>query len=106
MQEDNLYPNHGDYFGRQPIEQERDDKKEAKAYTDQRDIIAEFITRLDKQVEHYKSTDAIPAEVLTDPNEFMHVVAANKIVAEVFKLELNRFETLRDQMEKELHSPR
>ena len=46
------------------------------------DVLGDIIETLDEQIKFYSSVDAIPTDVQTKPEEFMHVVAANRITKE------------------------
>lgn len=57
-------------------------------------LIQDILDRFNEKVEFFKSVESIPEDVLTLPDEFMHIVAANKLVASMLQAELNYLEDL------------
>lgn len=79
--DDNVYPNQGDYFtSSEPEDQAIERNQEEAAVVNASPIIQEEIGRLAQRIEFYSSIDAIDASTMMNPEDFMHAVAANKIV--------------------------
>lgn len=92
---DNLYPNNGEYFSlRAPRDQLVEAKQEEREAYSHVKLIKEMVGRLEGRVAFYASVDSVPDETLTNPEEFMHVIAANKLTRENLKRELEGLEVL------------
>lgn len=95
---DNLYPNDGQYF---PLSEPQDQKDEKEA--EQNDVLSliptlkNFVERMEEKIAFYKSVDAVDEEQLLNPDEFMHVIAANKLVAQCLTAEMEYFKGLMDE---------
>lgn len=95
---DDLMPNDGTYFApKVPEEQKSEiDTENIKAKAAE-PVINDLIERFKERISYYKSVDSVDSSVLTVPDEFMHVIAANKIVAESLAAELDHLEGLLKQ---------
>lgn len=95
---DNLYPNDGQYFSLSEPQDQKDEKD-----SEQNDVLSllptlkDFVKRMDDKIAFYKSVDSIDDEQLLDPEEFMHVIAANKLVAKCLTAEREYFKGLMDE---------
>ena len=85
LAEDNLYPNDGTYINRRPAVQVEEQRKEKAKVVKEYPKIAEAIEELDEAIKHHTSIHAIGADVLANPDEFMHVVAGNKAAVAVLE---------------------
>jgi len=75
-----LYPNSGEFFGVPVNEEQKQEIKQDKAQAVQaKPVIKKALKYLDELIVFYGSIESISDDVLTNPNEFMHVVAANKL---------------------------
>jgi uncharacterized protein YhaN len=94
---DDMLPNDGSTFY-QPLIQ--DDEKQAEArqedakVADEMPIIQTATAFLEQKVAELKSIDAIPQHITSRPEEFMHVVAGNKIAASAVEEILTWFQAL------------
>ena len=80
MDNNNLYPNSGDYFAptepeRQVTEREQEIADTLKAIP----LLNEVIAHFDEQIFFYGSVNSIPAEALIDPIACTHILAGNKL---------------------------
>lgn len=82
MQEDNVYPTNGAYFA-PPREQEDEIEQERDQVLSSAPQIREVIDYLRECAKDLDSVSAIDQSVLTNPDEFMHVVAANQMAKEI-----------------------
>lgn len=86
MQEDNLY--------RRTFPQTIVPEQAEAADKERRDVLSELpilqavIDRLQAAVDHLGSINAIGSDVLTSPDDFMHVVAANKLAKASLEAEI------------------
>lgn len=94
MDSDNLYPRNGAYRPKEPTEQVLEKQKEETQTVKALPLIAEIIKRFEGRVEFYGSIDAVPEDVLTLPDEFMHLVAANKLTKAMLQAELDYLKEL------------
>ena len=95
MQEDNLMPRQGEYFGMTvPDDQTNAENKEKSEVTNELPVIDTVLKHLDKSIKFYSSVESISDDVLTNPDEFMHIVAANKLVVSILKTEKENLKTL------------
>ena len=87
--DDNLYPNQGAAFSplSVPVDQRRANDEEINETFQAVPLLKEIVERLDRQIAFYNSLDAVPSESLTNPEEFMHIVAANKLTIENLDIE-------------------
>lgn len=88
MFNDNIYPNNGQDFSsslRQGLKKK--DPKNEDEILQQVPVIKQVVRRLDEKIAFYSSVDAIPAELHTKPEEFMHAFAANRLTVENLKAE-------------------
>jgi hypothetical protein len=85
---DNLYPNDGTYFTLStPQDQVDEQTKQDKQAEKVAPLLKESIDRLKERIDFYKTIDAIDEDVLLEPELFMHVIAANKIVVQILSAE-------------------
>lgn len=86
--DDNLYPKSG-YRPSEPTLQQIEKAKEAAQVQKALPLIQDILDRFAEKIEFYKSVDSVPEEVLTFPDEFMHYIATNKLVASMLQAELD-----------------
>jgi len=93
MREDNFYRRQS---VPQMIPKDQEDalERERQQVLDDHPVIQEVIESLRERIEFYKSIDAIPTEITVHPDEFMHVVAANKLTVSNLETEAVRLEEL------------
>lgn len=85
---DDLYPNDGEvYILQQPFEIEKEIKDEEAQALKSEPLLKKTMDHLSNRIAHYKSIDAIPEDTLANPEEFMHVVAAQKVVVSILESE-------------------
>lgn len=94
MSPDNLYPRSGRYLLAEPIEQAQERVKEASQVAASLPLLQETITNLEDRIAFYSSVDSVPQEVATDPEKFMHVIAANRLTRDNLMAERDRLEEL------------
>ena len=78
----------------EPAEQVLEREKEANQVQANAPLIQEIIDSLDARIAFYGSLESIPADVLDDPEKFMHQVAANKLTVANLLTEKNTLEEL------------
>lgn len=93
MQEDNIYPNDSSMLDA-ALTREDDRDKELKEIAEQYPKLQEAAARLEQQIAFYSSIHCFPAAILENETEFMHHVAAYKIVVTVLQQELAQLNTL------------
>lgn len=93
-EEDNAYLNNGLPF--EPASRQRARDKEKAEVLQALPKLKEIVERLSDRIDFYKSVDSIPAEIMASPDEFMHVVAANKVVVQILDTERSLLEGLID----------
>jgi hypothetical protein len=87
---DNVYPNNGEYFtGAAPINQQEEQEKKEKETLDQLPLLKEVLDHLESRIKLYSSIDSIPSDVRLHPDEFMHVVEANRLTRTNLQQERN-----------------
>jgi hypothetical protein len=91
---DNLYPRSGRYLLAEPAEQAQERQKEAAQVSNSLPILQEIVTNLGERIAFYNSVDSVPQGVLTDPEKFMHIVAANRLTRDNLEAEKSRIEEL------------
>jgi len=89
MDSDNLYPRSGAYRPTEPSTQVADRAKESAQTLKAMPIIEDLLIRFEEKIAFYGSVESVPEEVLTIPDEFMHIVAANKIIKGLLEAELD-----------------
>jgi len=57
-------------------------------------IIEDLLIRFEEKIAFYGSVESVPEEVLTLPDEFMHIVTANKIIKGLLEAELDYLQDL------------
>lgn len=98
--DDNLYPRSGAYRPLEPTNQILEKQKIEAQVVKALPLIQELLTRFEEKVAFFKSIDSVPEDVLTIPDEFMHIVAANKLVAGMLEAELNYMRELVEEHSK------
>lgn len=92
---DNLYPNDGQYFSpTEPKDQREAREAEENELFSALPLIKAMIGRLEERITFYGSVESVPDDVLVHPEEFMHVVAANKLVKQNLESEKDFLEDL------------
>lgn len=86
MDSNDLYPNSGALF-QQPAKQRREQEDEINDTLAAIPLLREIIDRLDERIAFYGSINCIPSEAMTNPEVFMHIVAANKLTIENLDIE-------------------
>ena len=95
MQDDNVYPNQGDYFAPiAPEEQEREQQIEKADVISGMPVIQKVIEHFNERILFYSQVQSISDEVMTNPDEFMHAVATNKLTVNCLVNEKERLEGL------------
>lgn len=103
MQEDNLYPNDGEFFGVQVSDEQTQDKeREQQEVIGSIPVLNEIVKRFDDRIEFFGSVRAYPDDVKTDPAKFMHTVAANDILVANLESERDYIKGLIDEYVKTL----
>lgn len=92
--EDNLYPRSGAFLPTEPVVQVQARQTEETNVVHDYPILKGVLSRLDERITFYSSVDAYPDEVKTKPEEFMHLVAANKIICDSLRAEKTFIEGL------------
>jgi len=87
MYNDNVYPLTGQAFrpGVKSIVEKNERSKEQ--IVEQLPLVKEVLAHLDKQIAFYDSVNSVPDEVLLKPEEFMHLIAANKLTVQNLRAE-------------------
>jgi hypothetical protein len=89
LQEDDVMPNDGTYFGIQEPEAQSIGRKKEKAETLQAlPILKDLLERMQKRVDFYGSVDAIPDEVKTEPDKFLITHNANELTRDNLRSEI------------------
>lgn len=87
---DNVYPNSGEpWMPTTPKEVIKSNETQREETLAQLPLLKEQIAHFDKQIAFYDSTKSIPDVVLVQPAEFMHVVAAHKLLIPILEAERN-----------------
>ena len=94
MDSDNLYPRSGAYRPMEPRNQQLLNQMENVQVVKALPLIQDIIKRFEERVSFYGSIDAVPEDVLTLPDEFMHLVAANKLTKSLLQAELEYLKEL------------
>jgi len=92
--DDNLYPRSSASLLAPPSEQTLEKEKEANQVQANAPVIRDIITRLDERIAFYSSIDSVPADSITNPDTFMHVVASNKLTRDNLQAEKDFLEEL------------
>lgn len=80
MHNDNIYPGRGEPFVlTTPTKQKSDEEAKLQATLAQLPLLQETVDKFDERIAFYDSVNSVPDEVTTDPEAFMHVIAANKL---------------------------
>lgn len=94
MDSGNLYPNHGANRITVPVQQQVEEATEQSQTVKALPILRDLITRFENRVKFYNTLDSIPEDVLTLPDEFMHLVAAHKLTGQMMQAELDYIKEL------------
>lgn len=79
-EEYNPYPLHGQPFmPTVPTAQQEAKEKAREDVLQQVPLLKKVVKRLDQKIAFYDSVNSVPDEVKTKPEEFMHIIAANKL---------------------------
>lgn len=88
MHNDNMYPRSGRaYLPTVSEEQKEAQDKTLNEVLEELPLVKKTVERLDKQITHLSSVKAIPAELHTDPEKFMHANAGRLIAIEILEKE-------------------
>ena len=80
LEEYNPYPLSGQYFTPTVPAAQQEAKEQAREEAlKQVPLLQKVLKRLDQKIAFYDSVNSIPDEVKTKPEEFMHLVTANKL---------------------------
>lgn len=97
--DENLYPRSTEYY--QPNEEDKrvEEAKQAEINAIKQDMnkLQKVLDRWDERIAFYKSTDAIPEEVITDKEKLAIYVSANKRIVETLREERSFLESVIDQ---------
>nr|DAS27804.1 MAG TPA: hypothetical protein [Caudoviricetes sp.] len=98
--DENLYPRSTEYY--QPNEEEDKRVEEAKqaeinAIKQDMNKLQKVLDRWDERIAFYKSTDAIPEEIITDKEKLAIYISANKRIVEILREERSFLESVIDQ---------
>lgn len=98
MENDDLLPNDGRFFGvpLEPIEQSNARKREQAATLEAKTVLQEIIEQFEDDIEFYGSVDAIPPEVKAKPQQFLIVHNANELVRDALRAKKEYIESLLD----------
>jgi len=94
IEEDNIYPRSAEWFLKEPTVQAEERANEKDQVLSNAPQLRDTIARLNKSADFYESVNAIDDSVLTKPEEFMHVVAANKLAADILRKEAVRLSSV------------
>lgn len=95
MDDTSLYPNDGAFFSNTiPQDQAEAADSQQKQVQDLAPVLKESIDNLSARIEFYNSLDSIDDAAVTDPELFMHTIAAYKIVKTCLMQEKSRLEVL------------
>jgi hypothetical protein len=77
-----------------PAEQQvQDEDAKRNATLEQLPLLGEQLEHFDKHIAFYDSKKSIPTEVLARPEEFMHTVAAHKLLVSILEAERGFLQT-------------
>lgn len=93
MDSENLYRSSA-YRPSEPASQKVEKVKEKAQTVAALPLISAIVERFEDRVKFYGSIDAVPEDVLTLPDEFMHLVAANKLTRSLLQAELEYLKEL------------
>lgn len=89
MHNDNIYPLNGNAYRNSFAEAKERKVESDEQILEQLPVLQDVITHIDKQITFYDSVNSIADDVLVHPEQFMHVVAANKLTADNLRQERN-----------------
>lgn len=98
--EGNMYPTDGAMYAQIPEDQVKEERDKTIGVISFAPLLKEICEHLAERVSFYQSVRSIPDDVLTNPEEFMHVVAANKLTAENLEKEKEKIEILMSEYSK------
>lgn len=81
MDNDNVYQPRGGYIPTEPVEQVREHDEQVSRTLAAIPVLQDAVNNLAGRIAFYESVHSVPDETLTNPDEFMHVIAANKLTA-------------------------
>lgn len=85
---DNLYPNFGaPYIPTEPIAQAVAREEEIKDTLAAIPLLEETIKHLDERIAFYESVNSVEPGAMTKPEEFMHIIAGNRIARDNLMIE-------------------
>ena len=93
MGDDFIYPNDGANF-QQDVQLEREREMEETQLFKELPIIQKTIRSLQKRKRFYETIHAIPDDVMTNPQEYMHITYGNKCAADALENEIAILEQL------------
>ena len=94
MQEDNLYPQNGAYYAKEPVEQVEERDKERDSVLAHAPQIQDAINNLRASADSYESVYAIDDNLLvTDASAAVKQLAINKGIAIGLRLEANKLDS-------------
>lgn len=78
--DDNLYPLDGSAFNMrvESDKQLEDKEREISETLSAIPLLKEIVDHLIEKIDFYNSINSVPDSILTSPDEFMHLIAANK----------------------------
>lgn len=97
---DNVYPG-GSYYPSEPVSQVKERDEEVSKTLLAIPRLQEAVDYLDERIAFYGSLDSIDPGLLTMPNDFMHVVAGNKVAKANLEIERDWFIGLIQEAAKE-----
>lgn len=69
----------GQLFAKEPTQQVTETSQKRTDTLAQLPLLKEVLEHIDARIAFYDSVNSVPEEVHTKPEEFMHVIAANKL---------------------------
>src|ERR1017187_8749257 len=97
MDESNLYPLDGAAFKTEPEEQTDEAKLEVAKAQSAGPILRDIIERFRQKIDFYNSVDSIPAEVKTNPQQFLIIHNANELTRDNLIAEVEWLEGLLEE---------
>ena len=97
--EDNLYPRSSEYYiPNTEMDKQREEAEKADKAAAARDLnkMQQVLDRWNERIEFYKSTDAIPEDVIADKEKLATYMLAHKRVVEILREERSVIESIID----------
>ncbi len=88
MDEDNAYPNSGEWYGQPPARIQEEDDEQTKL-SQAKPLIRDLIARLDERIVFYGTLDSISADITLEPAKYQQIVEANRVVRDTLLQERN-----------------